>query len=532
LGSQLERQLKTGSAAVIRWQQRVMMRAAALLLTTFVAAQAGWANSSGTGLPDLLHPGSPGAPGFGSDAFRSPLDDTAGWWSDLAPEGASWVRGEIDASVPISRGLTRDHGALFGSEWSWTAARESRFLRRFWLAAARFTNPRWEGTWTSSSSGLGMRSVSTRFDLGLRVVDIVPGFTAQFAVPVWRSRDDVRGGKSRAGLRYRAGSRFVVQGHWGRGELPDRLQTDVKGEPWSASMNVVTEERRADARVQLPWRWALEGATSRNDFSEGAPRDAALEYHITPAGHVEMQQAGVVWNRVGRRQLLGRWTRAELDTRGALSWGGQRFGELNYARARLQSWLAAARVSLAGGAEGLFELESVTASGEARGVLETWPFTATVIDLLGQRWIARGRFAAEWQRVQASVDVPLGSRTRVRGGLAWYDARPEASLDSWRPTFLVFGRSEERLDVLRLYRVQLVALSAGTELRFGCTRMTLGVQQFVPLRVFEGTGRGAGDGLGGAAPGGSGAGSGQGKSSHDGFWPGGTSFELSLLRLF
>jgi hypothetical protein len=188
--------------------------------------------------------------------------------------------------------------------------------------------------------------------------------------------------------------------------------------------------------------------------------------------------------------------------------------------------LVAARLPVSGSAAGLLEVESVEASGEARGALETWPFTSTVIDLLGPRWIARGRLAARWERAQASVDISMNRRLRLRGGVGWYDARLAASLYSWRPTFLLFGRSDERFAVLPVNRLQLASVVVGSEARVGDVRVTLGVQQFVPVRVFERENGPAGNTGSGASTRGSPA----GRPARHISWPGGTSIELRLLR--
>ncbi|TMQ59881.1 MAG: hypothetical protein E6K72_01245 [Candidatus Eisenbacteria bacterium] len=144
----------------------------------------------------------------------------------------------------------------------------------------------------------------------------------------------------------------------------------------------------------------------------------------------------------------------------------------------------------------------------------------------GLEGIGRVTAEAQWHRLHAGLDRPLGAAGRAQLGVAWYDVEPDASAESWRPVFLAFGKTDDRVDALGVRRAQLASVSLGGALRLGGMEGGLALEQFVFARAFRtppapvesGNSQAAAD----AAPGG----------AKPGGWPGGTRIELTLSRRF
>ena len=233
----------------------------------------------------------------------------------------------------------------------------------------------------------------------------------------------------------------------------DQLSSTLYGEPIGLSTNLVLESQRLDGRCALGFGVALEGALARARWVPVDAPDAALTYHLSPSGTSALDQLGLRW-RSRPVAALVRWTQFTPDLAGDLAWGGQSFGGIDYARATLESWLAGLETQ-GHGCRSLAEVEHVRLAVRARGELESWPFTSTLVDLLGQRSIFRATGSVEWERWHLAHERPLGRRARGRAGAEWIEIRPAAEIESWRPAFLVFGKTDDRVDVLSVDRVRL-----------------------------------------------------------------------------
>lgn len=326
-------------------------------------------------------------------------------------------------------------------------------------------------------------------------------------------------------MRFRAGNWATAQAAWSVSHRPDELRSSLKGEPLSASLNLRSEQLRGDARVRLPARIALELSAGGERYRPGSPRRPVPEYQMGPGGSSTSGQLSLEWAIAGASRVLVRHTRGKLDLEGETSWGGERFGQLNYARADLRSWLAATDARVGPATRLLLDVEHARADGVARGVLETWPFTTGIEDLLGLRRIGRAKMDAAWNRAHAGVERTLGRGSgRLQLGASWFDLAPTGSVESWRPAFLVFGRADYRVERLSIHRAQLAAASLGLDWRLGSVECGLAVEQFVFAKAFQTAAPPAATGGTPAPP--------ASPAVGHGGWPGGTTFELSLGRSF
>jgi hypothetical protein len=490
-----------------------------------VAAAGATAAAASTEFASLLRPGSRSALGLGGDPFRSPLRDECGWWSQPEFTWVPRVRMVSRSSQPLSEGAETG-GRLSAGETSWRVGGETRIAGRPLSLAGRFSNVRWAGAFDAADGELRLSNEGAGAEAALRLEDIVPGLSAQAAGPLWSEHGRGSAPSAGVGVRLHAGHRVVAQASWTGSRRPELLRSDLYGEPLIASLNLRSEQRRLDARVRLPGRLALEASVGREGYAPSAPRSDALAYQLGPEGTSGLDQLSLEWTARPGLRVLARRTQTVFDLEGEASWGGERFAQVNYARAELRSNLVAIEAGIARGARVILDVEHAEAHARARAVLETWPFTPALGDLIGLRRIGRASARARWDRVHTGIERGLGASGRLQLGAGWYDAWPEGFIESWRPTFLVFGRSDQRVDRIPFARAQLGSATVGLDWRLGGLDCGLALEQFVFAKTF-------GRGLDSTAPGGPPASSDAPPAAHgSGRWPGGTSLELSLSRRF
>ena len=494
----------------------------------WVALALMWATSveAAGEITPLLQPGSRAALGLGGDPFLSPLLDECGWWSEPGFTTSPMARVRSVASEPLTRRATRGGGSLDFGETSVQMQYASRFAGRPLALSGRISSPRWNGTLAAAGGELRFIGEGSRAEAGVRVSELAPGLSAQASGPLWADGGARRTASLGAGLRYRPRPWLAAQASWREARIPEAFSSDLYGEPLAASLNLRSEQRRLDGRLALGGRIAVEGSVARTRYAPITPRTTLPRYEIAPTGTGALDQASAEIRITRGLAALTRWTRGSLDVAGDAVWGGERFGRLSYARADLESYLFAVEAHARGGARWVLDAERARARGRARLVLETWPFTSTLVDLLGLRRIGRVTAEAQWHRLHAGLDRPLGAAGRAQLGVAWYDVEPDASAESWRPVFLAFGKTDDRVDALGVRRAQLASVSLGGALRLGGMEGALALEQFVFARAFRtppapvesGNSQAAAD----AAPGG----------AKPGGWPGGTRIELTLSRRF
>lgn len=432
---------------------------------------------------DFLQPGSRPDVGLGGDPFLSHLEDRTGWWSEIHP----WQGVEVQAlsNVPVSSKATNGHGSLNASQIACSITRRVHINSRLIFCQGRITTPQWEGTWNREGGSLTLGGEATRVELGLRVMNLVHGLTLQFTAPLWEMARTGRTSVFGAGVRCQAVSWLALQGRIGHRSWREPLDSRLYGETLEASLNLSALTQCYDVRLVLPWRVELEGTHMRANYNETAALDTKLLYHISPMGHSTLDQLGISWRFAWKYRVLLRFTQGGLDAAASGYWGGQRFARLNYAQGGLRSWLVGLQRPFGARGRFLIEGESAKIHGRLRGHIETWPFTSTVIDLLGIRRVGKAELEMRWYRAHAAMESGLGRHLQSRFGLGWYDLWPEAELVSWRPAFLAFGSADRRRDEIQVPRLQLASISLGATLRRGDLRCSLELEQFIPVRTFR-----------------------------------------------
>ena len=499
---------------------RAILGIGALVALALVTGAAGAAG--GTDVLDLLQPGTRPRVGLGGDPFLSPFDDGYGFWGDVHFTTAGSNRLDARYSAPFLLDAGRGGARVERSELAWTAAGGWSNAGRAIHLAARVVGVDWTSSWAGSPGPVHLGGRGAQLILGTRLTDPLPGLTVQGYAPVVNAQGG-RTADGGLGLRYRRGSHFAVQGAWSRTSAAEQLGSALYDEPVAASLNLRANRYAMDGRWR-PWgRFEAEYSTSWNFYGVIEPRDTTLVYNLSPGGRTATQQAGLVWGGAGRSRVLVRWSQTLVNLDGMMSWGGVRFAQLPYLSGNLSSWLTGFEHGDAARGRWLVEAEVVNLSAHGRGEVESWPFTSVLTNLLGVRMIGRANAEARWTRLHAALQRPVRSGLRLEGGLTWYDARPRATLVTWRPAFLVFGQEDLQEHALEVHRVQAGAVSLGMLAQFGGLIGQIQLRQFVMAKMFR-TG-----GVSPASPAPAGETVTTGHSRH---WPGGTQVEFALTRSF
>ncbi len=311
--------------------------------------------------------------------------------------------------------------------------------------------------------------------------------------PVGNGSGDIARSSLGAGVRFRPRAPVAVQCHWEQRRYPEILHTGFFDQAWSASLNLRSDLLRTDGRVILLRGLLWEASALRAWYREAGEAAAPQQYALAPRGSASADQMSLTWTVQRMGTALVRRSRATADVEGNASYGGERFGRLSYARCDLESYLFAIQPASSGPWRAFAEAEIVSLEGKARAKVETWPFTPTLVDLLGHRRICEADGRARWTRWHIAAERGLGAGFAAKAGVSWYDIRPQFVVDSWRPAFLVFGRSDFQRDELEVNRVQLATVSAGASYAAPGWGVDLAVQQFVFARANDDRARGSGD---------------------------------------
>jgi len=123
-----------------------------------------------------------------------------------------------------------------------------------------------------------------------------------------------------------------------------------------------------------------------------------------------------------------------------------------------------------------------TLEGKVR--IETWPFTETIIDLLGIRQIGNANARLTIDRYSAHYNytgkVGFGVKTE------FYNLYPMAISQTWRPAFLVFGVTDLKNHELSYRRLTAMQVTFQTSFRFlSSIRVRYQLSQVIPLSVKE-----------------------------------------------
>ena len=425
----------------------------------------------------------PAAAGLAGDPFRSLFDPTAGAWGDRALASPAGARIEAESARPLDGGHTPVE--LHGSQVSWIAGAPLRVGRTTWGVAGRLTRPAWNAGWGGAASGVSASGGAPEFDLAVRPPLPIKGAQLNVTVPVWSDRDRGAHASSEVSLRWVGVSWLGLAGRATSTQAPDAIRSTLGGEALNTSLNLRGRRVEGEARVVLLPAMIAEGWISSGSFAPLTQRDAALVYHLDPSGLAHDRgsvRSGTVQAARGSwRRGTGRSRNGRRPVVGAASASG-------ISTTRGQRALVAGRRGMAGRdgrGRWLADFESARATAQGRADIESWPFTSTLVDMLGTRRIYRAGGDLRWEAWHVATERAVGGIARMRAGAGWYDLRPNGSLESWRPVFLVFGRADDEFAALDVSRAQIAELALGGNVLVGGFDVGCDVRQIVWGRAVE-----------------------------------------------
>lgn len=431
------------------------------------------------GLLSLLQFGGSEANHVFPDASRSAFDDTGGWWSLVRPVDELTLRVRRDHDEPITNRLTSDRGTAFDRMLRVDLATPLDECLGHGYGVLQYERPDRATTVAGHDGGANLFGGSGRVRCGLRLVDVVPGLSAQAVGEVWRDGDRQLPSAAGVGLRYSPSSVWAVQWHRAVSVGDEHAFGTILDDPISVRSNLRSQRWELAGRLS-PWhRLVCELAFHRVRFQPHVPSDDRETYQIEPGGDSQGWTASLGLQAGANHRWYFRFRDEQVDVEAAAFWGGQQFGKLNYVRAYLKSRSLGWRMRVARASEIQAEFETASLDGAARAKVESWPFTDTVIDLLGISKIYKGWGSVSWQRLTATAAGPAPWTGRWRLGVSWFDITPTATIESWRPAFLIFGRTDYQQDDLVVERVRLASLLMETNAELGRCDLMLSLQQFV-----------------------------------------------------
>jgi predicted metal-binding transcription factor (methanogenesis marker protein 9) len=131
------------------------------------------------------------------------------------------------------------------------------------------------------------------------------------------------------------------------------------------------------------------------------------------------------------------------------------------------------------------QVEVIEISGEGKGHIETWPFTSTLEDLLGQRFYFRLNGEAQILRLGLEYHSPRFRllSLNTRGSIDYLSVRPSGKAATWNPIFLVFGIKNLKTYSLKYQRIDGVILRLGFSRTFKHLSFCCNLLQFVPVHT-------------------------------------------------
>ena len=164
--------------------------------------------------------------------------------------------------------------------------------------------------------------------------------------------------------------------------------------------------------------------------------------------------------------------------------GNTTFGEASLSNVRFENILARCSRRANEQTELAFGIGLTEFKASLVGDLQSWPFMSllqsVITNRLNYRFLGSVRF---WQ-VDAEKSLQFGS-WHVLPSVSYYDVRPEIVIQSWQPTYLVFGVSnfvDNGLDVIHA-GIGKLELTVGVESSF--IGVNLNAAQFLPIFQFH-----------------------------------------------
>lgn len=134
------------------------------------------------------------------------------------------------------------------------------------------------------------------------------------------------------------------------------------------------------------------------------------------------------------------------------------------------------------------EAEKINFNSKISGHIEFWPFTPTLVDLLGYRRYFLGYGDIEGYRWGIINQAPFFFNIKTIFKCHFIDIFTDGEFSSWQPIWLVFGKTDEQTAVLSCYRIQTLLAELSLLYRYRSWEYTFKAEQIIPIKIYKKSG--------------------------------------------
>lgn len=129
-----------------------------------------------------------------------------------------------------------------------------------------------------------------------------------------------------------------------------------------------------------------------------------------------------------------------------------------------------------------FSAGYISLSGKLSGNLQTWPFTSLLINTFGNRINFRAEGNIRILQSSLGYKTTISSVT-ISPRLSYYDITPRGHLETWQPTFLVFGVRDYRKSIPAISRAGVGLAELHLNFQISVIRFDVSGGQYFPVYI-------------------------------------------------
>ena len=116
-----------------------------------------------------------------------------------------------------------------------------------------------------------------------------------------------------------------------------------------------------------------------------------------------------------------------------------------------------------------------------RGHVDSWPFTSTLIDLLGMRGYFKGEIKADIEKYSILYNLNIPDKSKINFICDYLTINPDGYLLTWRPAFLVFGVADKKRYNIDINYIRLLSLQMLYVFSISGVDFHLSLMQLIPI---------------------------------------------------
>ncbi|ACF14419.1 hypothetical protein Ctha_1965 [Chloroherpeton thalassium ATCC 35110] len=218
-----------------------------------------------------------------------------------------------------------------------------------------------------------------------------------------------------------------------------------------------------------------------NDLSKGEIPSQRSNYAFVASGYFSKQMIDFGFHLAKNLQLYLRYSALRLRASADVFYDETKFGKITalefdaeayHISADYEAWQR--HVFGVGGEHHFWK-------AYVRARVETWPFTETLIDLLGIRLL--GQVKAEVPFEKYFIAYEYRTNPKFLAKIELFDIRPDGFAQTWRPEFLVFGITDLKNHVLSVDRILAMQISLGAAYAFSQLELSYRISQLIPIHT-------------------------------------------------